>query len=207
MSVRKQRLIDAEYEGGGISSSAIMMGFGALIVCGLIATVVTLGVLYGQAAQWPKNTTSTVNLVFPTVTRRNVRHAGRIVIAEAISSVVDLDTIAINITNTLLETSTTYEVSRTITGGTVTSASKKRGVPNVVGSFTITSFFPTAQPALAQVGNTFSLATVTPPDASLVCTIQTGGVDISCSLSFPPSSIASGGTFTTLGTFSYVVNK
>jgi hypothetical protein len=212
-AVRKQRLIDAELEGGGVSASAIMMGLGALIVCGLIATVITLGVLYGQAAQWPKNTTSTVNLVFPAVTRRNVRHGGRIVIAEAITQGANLATANVNVTNMLVETSTTYEVTRIINiNGTVTSDAKKRGVvPSVDVNFNIVSFFPSAQPATAHVGSTFSL-TLTPTDPiparPLVCTIQAGGVDINCKvLILTGELVAPGGTFTTAGTFSYIVNK
>lgn len=211
-AVRKQRLIDAEYEAGGISTRAIMMGFGALIVCGLIAAVITLGVLYGQAAQWPKNTTATVNLVFPAVTRR-MRHAGKIVIAEAITQGANLATANINVTNTLVETSTTYEITRIIRiGGIITSDAKKRGAPPGVDvNFNIVSFFPSAQPATAHVGSTFTL-TVTPPSPSssqpLVCTIQSGGVDINCKvLIFTGTLAAPGGVFETAGTFSYVVNK
>jgi hypothetical protein len=203
---KRTRLINAESDGAPISTTGVVLILVGLVVVGLIAATITLGVLYGQAAQWPKNTTTTTNLLFPAPTRR------RIVVSTAPS--IDPDTVAtytaldLNLTNTVIETASYFQMTTTIVNGTLTGTGKKKRAVAVEGIFDILLFFPAAHPATSIVNQTITVPVVYDAVAvSMLCTVDGDGTTLHCSIVSDASLFALNGAISNPTLLSYVINK
>jgi len=195
---KRDRLIGDE-DGTPISVGATLGILMGVVLVGLIAATITLGVLYGQAkAALPQNTTTTTNLLFPAPTRRRTA---------AFANVLGLSALNMTLTTSVVETPAFYQISSTLSG-TLTDAARKRGFATSTGYFNITEFFPTAHPGLSVVDSTVIIpVTFVEGTGDVHCTVSTGGTTLQCEITVATASLVTLGTITTPATLSYVINK
>jgi hypothetical protein len=196
---KRERLIEAESGAGAPVSTGAMFGMlGVIVVLGLIAATITLGVLYGNAkAALPQNTTTVTNLLYPGVTRR-------VVLAPAFDNVVGFTAINFTLTTTIIETPSFYQVTSTFEG-TLTTGTKKRGMSPTQGYFNITSFFPLTPAGTSAIGTSKTIEVdYTGQDPVFMFCNVTTSTELQCGvLGFTGLE----GTIASPSTFSYVINR